>query len=113
MTIDGLEIARKARAVLEDRKGEDIVLLDVRGLCSVTDSFLVVSGTSSPHVKALSGEVQRVLKQEGLQNYRKSGTPDSGWVVLDYVDIVIHVFSREARAFYAIEDLWEQAPRME
>jgi len=113
MTISGPEIAGKARAVLQDRKGEDIVLLDVRDLCSVTDSLLIVSGSSSPHLKALSGEVQKVLKQEGLQNYRKSGTPESGWMVIDYVDVVIHVFSREARAFYAIEDLWEQAPRME
>ena len=111
--IEGVELARKVRAAIEDKKGEDIVLLDVRGLSSVTDYFLFVSGTSGPHLKAISGDVQKVLKEDGIHCYRRAGDPDSGWMTLDYVDVVIHIFTPEMRRYYAIEELWAEAPRPE
>jgi ribosome-associated protein len=112
-TIDGLDIARRAREALEAKKGEHIALLDVRGLSSVTDYFLIVSASSPPHLKALANEVQRVLKESGVHCYRRSGTPATGWMVLDYFDAIIHIFAEETRVYYGIEDLWGRAPRLD
>jgi ribosome-associated protein len=91
---------------------QDIRVLDVRGISTITDFCVVASGTSSPHLKALLAEVQRCMKERGVMSYRKSGLPESGWVVLDFVYAVIHIFSPEARAYYAIERLWQEAPAL-
>ena len=98
------------RRVLDDKKGEEILLLDVRELSSVTDYYLLVTGTNTPHIKALAEEVDRVLKADGTKCFRKSGTAESGWVVADYFDVVLHIFSSEQRAYYALEQLWADAP---
>ena len=79
----------------------------------MTDFFLMVTGTSAPHIKALSEEVQVSLKKSGVHCYRKSGTPESQWIALDYVDVVVHIFSAETRAYYALEELWSDAARLE
>ena len=85
----------------------------MRRVSGVTDYTVVVSGTSRPHLKALFSEVQHSLKQLGVPTYRRSGTPECGWVVLDYVDVVIHIFLDEMRQYYAVEELWGKAPRLE
>ena len=94
---------------LEDRKGMDIKVYDVRGKSSLADFFVVATGTAAPHLKALIAESQSVMKESGVQSYRTSGDPESGWIVVDYVDVVVHVFSPEARAYYALEKLWAGA----
>ena len=112
MTVPALELARLARVALEEKKGRNIVLLDVRDISNLTDYALIVTGSSGPQLKALAVGVQQALKKVGMQAYRHAGTSDSGWVVLDYVDVVIHMFSAEARIYYAVETLWEKAPRL-
>jgi len=107
------DIAKKACWILDDKKGSDIVIFDVQKVSGVTDYFVVVSGTSPPHLKALFNELQHSLKQEGVPCFRRAGDPESGWLVLDYIDVVIHVFSPEARQYYAIEELWEEAPKLD
>ena len=111
--IDGEQIARKAREALENKHGENIQVFDVRETSAITDFTVVCAGSSPPHLKALFGSVQRALKEHGVPCYRKSGAPDSGWLVLDYVDAVIHIMDRQSRDFYAIEDLWSQAPQLD
>lgn len=91
---------------LEDRKGVDVKTYDVRGKSSLADFFVVATGSAAPHLKALIAESQSVMKDAGVMSYRTSGDPESGWIVVDYVDIVVHVFSPEARAYYALERLW-------
>lgn len=91
---------------LEDRKGVDVKVYDVRGKSSLADFFVVATGAAAPHLKALIAESQAVMKEAGVMSYRTSGDPESGWIVVDYVDIVVHVFSPEARAYYALEKLW-------
>ena len=91
---------------LEDRKGVDVKVYDVRGKSSLADFFVVATGSAAPHLKALIAESQSVMKDAGVQSYRTSGDPESGWIVVDYVDVVVHVFSPEARAYYALEKLW-------
>jgi ribosome-associated protein len=86
-------------------------VLDVRGISTITDYYVIASGTSSPHLKALVTEVQHRLKGLGVPA-RRSGLPESGWVVVDGLDAVIHIFAPEARAYYAIESLWKAAPEV-
>lgn len=84
----------------------------MRGFSSVTDFYIVATGTSAPHLKALISETQRRLKEQGIASFRISGDSDSGWVVVDYIHAVVHVFSPEARAYYAIEKLWSTAKEL-
>lgn len=102
-------LVQKIHEALLDRKGEQVELVDVRGKSTVTDYYMVVSGSTTPHLKALASEVQRRLRDEGIHCYRRSGSPEDGWMVLDYVDVVIHIFLAELRGYYALEDLWEDA----
>ena len=99
------QAAALARA-LEERKGADVRTYDVRGKSQIADFFVVATGTAAPHLKALVAESQRAMKEAGVQSYRTSGDPESGWMVVDYIDVVVHVFSPEARAYYALEKLW-------
>lgn len=78
----------------------------------MTDYTLIVTGNSEPHLRAIFEDVQVKLKKEGLHAYRKSHDLGSGWLVLDYVDVVIHIFSQEIRDYYALESLWADAPQV-
>ena len=82
---------------------------DITDMADKLRVTVVATGTSEPHLKALVSEVQRRTKASDVASYRTSGTPDSGWVVVDFVHVVVHVFSPEARAYYAIEKLWATA----
>ena len=97
------------RTALADKKAVDIRAYDVRGISGFADAFVVATGTAAPHLKALVAGTQAAMKEAGISSYRTSGDPQSGWIVVDYVDVVVHVFSPEARAYYALEKLWEQA----
>ena len=93
------KLAADLAKALEDAKAVDVKTYDVRGKSGLTDFFVVATGAAAPHLKALL----RVLPKA----YRQSGDPESGWIVGDYVDVVVHVFSAEARAYYQLEKLWE------
>lgn len=84
---------------LENAKGVDVKVYDVRGKSGLTDFFVVATGAAAPHLKAL-------VKSIPGKTYRTAGDPDSGWIVTDLIDVVVHVFSAEARAYYALEKLW-------
>ena len=90
-------------------KGEDVVILDVHGLSSVTDYYLIATGNSSPHLKALATEVENAMESAGRTCYRRAGKPESQWVVADYLDFVVHIFTSETRGHYALERLWNDA----
>lgn len=107
------ELARKARTLLSDRKGQDILILDMRGLSSVTDYFVIATAQNRPHLKTLADELERGLARDGYLCYRRAGTPESGWIVADYVDAVVHLFLPELRAYYGLESLWGDAPRVD
>ena len=106
-----LDIALVCRTALEESKGRDIVILDLRNLSSVTDYFVIVSGSSQPHLRALQDGVHLKLKEGGVHCYRRSSDPEDAWMCLDYVDVVIHIMSEEARQYYNLEGLWAEAPR--
>lgn len=94
---------------LEDKKAVDMKTYDVRGISGLCDAFVVATGIAAPHLRGIVSGVQAAMKEAGVNSFRTSGDPDSGWIVVDYVDVVVHVFSPEARAYYALEKLWEAA----
>lgn len=100
------EQAKAIANALEGRKGENVKIYDVRGKSALTDFFVVATGAAAPHLKALVAESQAAMKDAGVNSFRTSGDPESGWIVVDYIDVVVHVFSPEARAYYALEKLW-------
>ena len=107
-----LTLVRRVREILDSKKAEDIRILDVRGLSGVTDHMVLCSGISAPHLRALSEAVAKELRAETppVAPHRTAGTTDSGWVVMDYHQFVVHIFSPEMRAYYALENLWKDAP---
>jgi ribosome-associated protein len=111
---DGLppEVARAGELVLE-RKASDVVLLDLRGISSATDFFLLASGNSDIHVRAIADHVIDELKKEGERPGHVEGKEGGRWVLIDYIDLVVHVFHPSARAFYQLETLWGDAPRLD
>lgn len=106
---DGL---RRAVDAASARKASDMLLLDVRGLNDVTDYFLLASGTSAAHVRGVGGAVLDDLLEAGFRAHHVEGMTGGRWVLLDYVDFVVHVFHPEARAFYGLERLWGDAPAL-
>jgi ribosome-associated protein len=110
---EGVDVpASLARAieVAADRKGRDRLLLDLRGISNATDYFLLVTGTSDTHVKAVADNVIEELRAEGVRPLHVEGLRAGRWVLIDYVDFVVHVFHPAAREFYQLERLWGDAP---
>lgn len=103
------QMALEAAKALYQKKAADIRIFDVRGVSGVTEFYVVATGTSAPHLKALIAETQHRMKESNIASYRTSGESSSGWVIVDYVTAVVHVFSPEARAYYNIERLWAKA----
>lgn len=102
-----------AAAAIDDKKGLDVTLLDISELLVVTDVFVIASGTSNRHVRTLSDEVeQNLVNETGRKPLRREGREYSRWVLLDYGDLVIHVFDQETRDYYQLERLWADAPRI-
>jgi len=98
-----------ARAAL-DRKALDLVVLDVRGLSSVTDYFVVCSGRSTTHVSSIVDAIREAMKAADVRRLHAEGAPESGWMLLDYGDVLVHVFLEDTRVYYALERLWGDAP---
>jgi ribosome-associated protein len=109
----GLRRARIAARVAAENRGRDVVILDLRELTSMFDFFVIVSGASRRQLHAISEEIDRVLQEElGDKRMGIEGYEESRWILLDYGDVVVHMFEPETRAYYAIEDLWAQAKRV-
>ena len=110
--IPSRDILTHAARLLEETKGEDIVALDLTGVSSVADYFIIATGSSEPHVHALGEAVVEGLRKEGVKPWHTEGADTRRWVLLDYVDVVVHVFHPEAREYYRLESLWADAPRV-
>ncbi|MFA7382433.1 MAG: ribosome silencing factor [Desulfurivibrionaceae bacterium] len=108
-----LELARFAALAALDKKAEDLVILDVRGLSSITDFFVIMSGRSTRHVQGLAQAVDEALRHKNVKDGNTEGLNEGHWVLLDYNDVIVHIFYNEDRNFYNIEGLWHDAPRVE
>jgi ribosome-associated protein len=107
------EIAYAAGNIAISKKAIDIRVLDLRGLTSITDYFVICSGELDIHVKAISDAIVDGLEKEKIKVWHVEGSSALKWVLLDYVDVVVHVFQRQARDFYGLERLWGDAPAEE
>ena len=106
------ELARLCVRTALDKKAEDPVILDVRKLCSFTDYFVIMSGRSTRHVQGLAEAIDAELRSKKLTSTNAEGLNEGTWVLLDYNDVIIHIFYTETRKFYDIEGLWHDAPRV-
>jgi ribosome-associated protein len=97
---------------LEANKAQDVVVLDLRGLCDATDFFVIASGTSDTHVRSLAERVIETMRQAGRRPHHVEGLTSGRWVLLDFVDLVVHVFHPSLREFYQLERLWADAPAL-
>ena len=111
--MDSRKLALLCRELADNKKAEDIVILDVRGLSSVTDYFVIAAGTSEPHLRAIVEEItDRLREDHELRPNAVDGTSRAAWVVLDYFDVIVHVMRTEVRERYDLESLWGDAPRV-
>lgn len=93
--------------MLEDKKGEDILLLDIKDIASFTDYFVLCTGTSDRMLDALADGMLEAVREKHRKKGRKQGDPQDGWVVVDYGDVVVHLFSPDRRDYYDLEELWQ------
>ncbi len=93
-----------------EKKGTDIVVIDLHGISSISDFFIIATGTSNVHLKAIADEIRDKMKKEnGIIPWHIEGYEAQRWVLLDYVDIVVHIFNSETRSYYSLEKLWDDA----
>jgi len=107
--IEPSELARRIVDLLSDRQAEDIVLLDIHEIASFTDYFVIASAQNSRHMNALINAFDKDLANEGVKSLRKEGEADSGWVLVDFGAVIVHIFTAEDRSFYNLEGLWGRA----
>lgn len=107
VTVNILDKAKKIADVISSKKGDEIVIIDVEGLTIIADNFVVASASNENHVKTLSDEVQMKLAQEGERPLRTEGEQEGRWIVIDYGDVLVHLFHSQERKFYQLERLWE------
>jgi ribosome-associated protein len=111
--MDSKKLAVLCRELADNKKAEDIAVLDVREVSSVTDYFVIASGTSEPHLRAIVDEITDVLRDDhGLVPRAIDGTLQTSWVVLDYFDVIVHIMKQDVRDRYDLETLWGDAPRV-
>ena len=108
-----LEVAKAIEEFLDNKKGRDIKVLHVEDVSNIADYFVVCTATSNTHVKALSGEVEYQLGRRGVNAYHIEGRDNNSWVVLDYCNVLVHIFNREARDFYNLDKLYENTSAVE
>jgi ribosome-associated protein len=109
---NSLALAQRAAQIALDTKAHDVVLLDLRGVSDMTDFFLIASGTSDTHARAIGEHVMEGLKKEGSPAHHVEGLEKGRWVLLDFVDFVVHVFHPTLRNFYQLERLWADAEQI-
>jgi ribosome-associated protein len=110
LKLTSLAIARIAGQLALSKKGFDVKILKLRNLTSICDYFVIVSGDVSVHVNAIAEAIDEGLLERGIKPWHREGFKGGKWILLDYVDVVIHIFQKQAREFYALEKLWGDAP---
>ncbi len=106
-------IVKKAYEALNDKKGEDIKIIEIGKLSTVADYFIIANGSNAPHVESLVNNVEEELLKEKIHAERIEGVKSSGWILMDYNDVVVHVFSKEDRLFYDLERIWRDGKEVD
>jgi ribosome-associated protein len=103
------QLARKAVEAASDKQASDIVMLDMRGVCTFTDYFIICSGDTGRQIEAICEEIDQVMGREGIVPRHREGTADSGWMLTDFGDVIIHIFTETEREYYKLDKLWSKA----
>ena len=109
---NSLAIAKIAVAAAEDKKAKDTVILNLSKLTLIADYFVITSGDSEPQLKAISIFIMRKLRENKIRLLHYEGKPGTGWILLDYGDVIVHIFSKEKREFYDLEYIWQEANKV-
>jgi ribosome-associated protein len=107
--LEGIEVARKAVEAASEKQASDVVLLDVDRICSFASYFVICSGESERQIAAIQDAIEDTLKKEGLRPHHREGDLDSGWLLLDFGDVIVHIFAPAEREYYQLDELWSQA----
>lgn len=113
MNLDSLQLAEKITYLIFNKKGYDVKILDLKNLTTFADLFVICSADSDTQVKAIADEIDKGLKDEGIKCWHKEGYRGLNWVLIDYVDVIVHIFKKQVREFYNLEKLWGDAPIIE
>jgi iojap-like ribosome-associated protein len=111
--MNSLELAKKAARLLDDKKALNINVVKIENISSLTDYFVIATGTVNTHVRALSEEVEVKLKEADIMPAGVEGHRSNSWVLLDYISVVVHVFTEEARGFYDLDRLWRDGEKID
>jgi ribosome-associated protein len=106
--LESADLAQRIADLLSDRQAEDIVLMDISRVSSFTDYFVVATANNARQMSALADALTRELREDGVRALRTEGTPDSGWVLMDFGDAIVHLFGPDDRSYYNLEGLWAQ-----
>jgi ribosome-associated protein len=110
---DGLDLARQCVWSAQEKKALDPIILDLRNISTITDYLVICSAQSEPQIKAIANGVEQALKESaGRHPLAVDGFPTSQWIVIDYGDVMLHIFHEQKRGVYALEDLWSDAPQV-
>ncbi|MBA7494068.1 Ribosomal silencing factor RsfS [subsurface metagenome] len=107
--LEAIEVARKAVGAAGDKQAVDILLLDTRKVCSFADYFVLCTGDSDRQIRAIFDEIEHALKREGILPHHCEGTLDSGWMLLDLGNVIVHIFAPSEREYYQLDELWSKA----
>lgn len=111
--MDSKKLALQCRELAENRKAENVVVLDVHEVSSITDYFVIATGTSEPHLRAIVDEITEKLSDDhGIKPRASDGSLQTAWIVLDYFDVIVHVMRPDVREHYKLEDLWGDVPQV-
>jgi ribosome-associated protein len=107
------ELAGRLGRLAAERLARDVLILDLRGISGACDYFVLATGLSEPHVAGLADHIEDSLHEEGIRPWHVEGRRNRKWILLDFVDVVVHLFQAETRDYYRLESLWSEAPREE
>ncbi len=110
--IEPTDLARRIAAIASDALATDIQVLDIRELTTIAECFVIASADNVRKLRAMGETIARELREEGIRPERREGVPETGWIVLDYSSVIVHLFTEEQREHYRLEDLWTDAHRL-
>ncbi len=112
MTLEPIEVARVAVEVSSEKQASDVLLLDLRGISSFADYFVICSADSRRQISTIASDLERTLRSQGVRAHHREGKDDSGWVLMDFGDVIVHIFSSDQRAYYDLESAWSNAQQV-
>jgi len=107
--LEPTQLARAAVDIASDKKASDVLLLDIRDISTIADYFVICTGNNDRQIQAISDALNEELKKQGARLLYREGTAETGWILLDYGDIIVHIFSAKEREYYRLERLWSEA----